>query len=111
MYALVYAGFAFINSPWQAWTLFLVYGIYFGLTEGAEKALVADLVPPEKRGTAFGLYNLAFGVTVFPASLLLGGIWSEFGSIYAFLFSAFLSICAAIALLTIKTNVPTDELR
>ena len=108
LYALVYAGFAFINSPWQAWTLFLIYGIYFGLTEGAEKALVADLVPPAKRGTAFGLYNLAFGVTVFPASLLLGGIWSEFGSIYAFLFSAFLSICAAIALLTIKTNVSTD---
>ena len=108
LYALVYAGFAFINSPWQAWTLFLIYGIYFGLTEGAEKALVADLVPPAKRGTAFGLYNLAFGVTVFPASLLLGGIWSEFGSIYAFLFSAFLSICAALALLNIKTNVVTD---
>ena len=109
LYALVYAGFAFVNSPWQAWILFLIYGIYFGLTEGAEKALVADLVPPSKRGTAFGMYNLAFGVTVFPASLLLGGIWSEFGSEAAFIFSAILSVCAAITLLTIKTDLNNQE--
>lgn len=102
LYALVYAGFAFVNEAWQAWALFLIYGVYFGLTEGAEKALVADLVPSEKRGTAFGLYNLAFGITVFPASLLLGGIWSLWGSTHAFLFSMILSILAAIFLLTIK---------
>ena len=106
LYALVYAGFAFISEAWQAWALFLIYGVYFGLTEGAEKALVADLVPPEKRGTAFGFYNLAFGITVFPASLLLGGIWSWFGASYAFLFSAFLSIIAAFFLLTIKSKSP-----
>lgn len=104
LYALVYAGFAFISEAWQAWALFLIYGVYFGLTEGAEKALVADLVPAEKRGTAFGFYNLAFGITVFPASLLLGGIWSWFGATYAFLFSAFLSILAAFFLLTIKST-------
>lgn len=104
LYALVYAGFAFVSSPVQAWALVVVYGFYFGLTEGTEKALVADLVAPAKRGTAFGLYNFAFGVTVFPASLLLGGIWSEFGATAAFLFSAFLSICAALALLTIDST-------
>lgn len=104
LYALVYAGFAFVNDAWQAWALFIIYGVYFGLTEGAEKALVADLVPPEKRGTAFGLYNLAFGITVFPASLLLGGIWSYWGATHAFLFSMILSITAAFFLLTIKTT-------
>lgn len=104
LYALVYLGFAFVSEAWQAWTLFLIYGIYFGLTEGAEKALVADLVPQEKRGTAFGLYNLAFGVTVFPASLLLGGIWNWFGASAAFIFSAVLSILAAIFLLTVSNS-------
>lgn len=104
LYALVYAGFAFVNSAAQAWILIVVYGFYFGLTEGTEKALVADLVAPAKRGTAFGLYNFAFGVTVFPASLLLGGIWSEFGATAAFLVSAFLSICAAFALLSIDST-------
>lgn len=104
LYALVYLGFAFVSEAWQAWVLFLIYGVYFGLTEGAEKALVADLVPKEKRGTAFGMYNLAFGITVFPASLLLGGIWSWFGASYAFIFSAFLSVLAAMFLLMIKTK-------
>ncbi len=107
VYALVYVGFAFISEPWQAWALFIIYGIYFGLTEGAEKALVADLVEDDKRGTAYGLYALAFGITVFPASLLLGGIWSYFGASYAFAFSAFLSLIAAFLLLSIKTEKPT----
>jgi MFS family permease len=104
LYALVYIGFAFVDSPSQAWALFLIYGIYFGLTEGAEKALVADLVPAEKRGTAFGMYNLAFGVTVFPASLLLGALWSQYGASVAFIFSSILSVCAAILLLTVVTD-------
>lgn len=104
LYALVYAGFAYVDSAGQAWTLFIIYGVYFGLSEGAEKALVADLVPAQKRGTAFGLYNLAFGITVFPASLLIGGLWSEFGATTAFLVSAFISVCAALVLLTVKTH-------
>ena len=54
----------------------------FGLSEGTEKALVADMVGDEKRGTAYGFYNLAFGITVFPASLLFGLVWTEFGVIY-----------------------------
>ena len=102
IYALVYAGFAFVNAAWQTWVLFLIYGIYFGLTEGVEKALVTDLVPPEKRGTAFGFYNLAFSITVFPASLLFGALWTTFGAETAFLLSAVVSICAAAMLLTIQ---------
>lgn len=107
LYALVYIGFAYIDSPWQAWALFVIYGFYFGLTEGAEKALVADLVPTAKRGTAFGLYHLAFGATVFPASLLLGALWSWYGHSVAFIFSAVLSICAAFFLLTVKSTAET----
>jgi MFS family permease len=102
LYALVYCGFAFVSQAWQALSLFLIYGIYFGLTEGAEKALVADLVPEEKRGTAYGLYNLAFGITVFPASLWFGYVWTNVNATTAFLISAGISIIAAILLLSIK---------
>ena len=81
-----------------AWALFLIYGIYFGLCEGVEKALVADLVRPEQRGTAFGLYNLAFSVTVWPASLLMGMMWTWRGPRIAFLLSAVLGTLAAALL-------------
>jgi len=99
LYAAVYAGFAFATQSISLWILFLIYGIYFGLVEGAEKALVADLVRPEQRGTAYGLYNLAFGVTVFPASLLMGMIWYWQGPATAFLVSALMGGTAAILLL------------
>jgi MFS family permease len=99
LYAAVYAGFAFVTNAVSVWVLFLIYGIYFGLAEGAEKALVADLVRPEQRGTAYGLYNLAFGITVFPASLLMGMIWDWKGPGTAFLVSAVMGVTAAILLL------------
>jgi MFS family permease len=98
LYSAVYCGFAFVTNEVSAWVLFLIYGIYFGLAEGAEKALVADLVRPEQRGTAYGLYNLAFGFTVFPASLLMGMIWDWRGPTTAFLVSALLGTLAALLL-------------
>lgn len=109
LYALVYAGFAFVSEAWQTWVLFFIYGAYFGLTEGVEKALVADLVEPEKRGTAYGFYNLAFGITVFPASLIFGALWTKFDASTAFLISASISICAAFLLLTIKTGRKSEN--
>lgn len=104
VYALVYLGFAFVSTPLGAWALFLLYGVYFGLTEGVEKALVADLVPAEKRGTAFGWFHLAYGITVFPASLLTGYLWTKFGSTTAFLTCVCISLLAAILFLTVKTK-------
>jgi MFS family permease len=99
LYAAVYAGFAFVSNPLSVWALFLIYGVYFGLAEGAEKALVADLVKPEQRGTAYGLYNLAFGITVLPASLLMGALWDWRGPQTAFLVSAAVGATAALLLL------------
>ena len=102
----VYAGFAFVNSILMTWLLFLVYGIYFGLAEGAEKALVADLVRPEQRGTAYGLYNLAFGITVLPASLLMGAVWNWHSPQTAFIVSGGLGALAALLLLLLVSARP-----
>ena len=105
LYAAVYLGFAYVSGPAGAWSLFLVYGVYFGLAEGAEKALVADLVRPEQRGTAYGLYNLAFSVTVFPASLLMGWLWDWRGAPTAFAVSAAIGLTAAFLLaLTVRPS-------
>ena len=98
LYAGVYAGFAYVSTAMGAWVLFLIYGLYFGLVEGSEKALVADLVKPEQRGTAYGLYNLAFGVTVLPASLLMGAVWHWRGAATAFLTSAAIGATSALLL-------------
>ncbi|OIP41344.1 MAG: hypothetical protein AUK47_06450 [Deltaproteobacteria bacterium CG2_30_63_29] len=98
VYAAVYVGFAFAESRVVVWALFVVYGLYHGLTEGAEKALVAELAPAASRGTAFGWYHLTLGLGGLAASLLFGGIWQWAGSMAAFLTSAGLALLAVVAL-------------
>lgn len=102
LYALVYLAFGYMTQAWQAWALFIVYGAFFGLTEGAEKALVADMVPEEKRGTAFGFYNLAFSIGVFPASIIFGLMWTYLGVQTAFIVSAGISFAAAAGMATVN---------
>lgn len=98
IYAAVYLGLGRASQEWHVWALFAIYGLYFGLTEGVEKALVADLVPPERRGTAFGWYNLALGLGALPASLIFGAIWDRAGSFAAFAFGAGMALLAAIGI-------------
>ncbi len=99
VYAAVYFLFGRASQTWHAWALFAVYGIYFGLTEGVEKALVADLVPKNRRGSAFGWYNLAIGIGALPASLLFGALWDRWGSATAFNFGALLALAAAVGVI------------
>jgi MFS family permease len=99
-YGLVYLGFAFSQSGWQVWALFALYGLYYAATEGAARALVADLVPSAQRGGAYGLYNAAIGITVLPASLIAGllwqglGTWKGFGPSAPFFFGALMALLA-----------------
>ena len=78
-YGLIYLGFGFAQTAGQIWALYAVYGLYYGLAYGTAKALVADLVPAELRGTAYGTYNAVLGVLDFPASAIAGVLWQGFG--------------------------------
>jgi len=98
VYALAYAGFALADSQWQIWGVFLFYGLFYGLTEGVEKAFVADMAPSDQNGTAFGWYNLAIGVGALPASLIFGAIWTWGSPAAAFTFGAGLAGVAALLL-------------
>jgi len=105
LYALVYLGFAFADQTWQFWLLYALYGVYYALTEGVAKAYVADLVPAgEQRGTAYGLYNGAIGLTLLPASVIAGilwqgiGTWSGLGPAAPFLFGGILALLSTVLL-------------
>jgi MFS family permease len=98
VYALVYLGFSEATTSLHAWLLFAAYGLFYGLTEGVVKAFVADMVPPELRGTAFGIYNFVIGVTALPASLLCGFLWQRYSSAAALGTGAALAAFAGILL-------------
>ncbi|MEO8910500.1 MAG: MFS transporter [Gemmatimonadaceae bacterium] len=96
LYSAVYFAFGWATAAWHAWILFAIYGIFYGLTEGTEKALVTDIVPAQRRGSAFGWYNLAIGLGALPASLIFGRIWDTSGAPTAFVFGATLALIAAL---------------
>jgi MFS family permease len=106
LYAAVYLAFGRASTTWHAWALFGVYGVFFGLTEGTERALVADLVPLARRGTAFGWYNLTIGVGALPASVVFGELWDRFGSRTAFDFGAGMALAAACGITVIRIYRP-----
>jgi len=112
IYSTIYLGFAFAQTGWQVWLLFALYGVYYAATEGTAKALVADLVSPEQRGTAYGLYHAAVGFAVLPASVLAGllwqglGAWAGFGPAAPFLFGAGMALLAAGLFKQLKLAVP-----
>ena len=99
IYGLVYLGFALANNSWQIWLLFAVYGIYYGICEGAAKAFVADMVPVERRGTAYGLYNGIVGIMALPASLIAGILWDKINPAATFYFGASLALLAMLGML------------
>ncbi len=96
VYGLVYLGFAFASKTYHIWLLFFIYGLFFGLSEGTERAWVADLVEESKRGTAYGVYNFFIGMATLPASLLMGLIWKTIGVQWAFSFGAGMALIAAL---------------
>ena len=98
LYAATYAGFAAATAAWHAWALFAVYGLFYGLTEAPEKALVAMLAPAGRRGAAFGAFHFTIGLTALPASVLFGALWARYGPTVAFLTGAALALAAAALL-------------
>jgi MFS family permease len=78
IYAMVYLGLALADAQWQFWALLLLYGFYYGMTEGGLSALVTDFAPSEHRGAAFGIYHGAVGIAALPANLMFGLIWRHY---------------------------------
>jgi MFS family permease len=101
VYALAYLGFALASSIWQLWLLFAFYGIYYGIVEGVTRAFVADLVPEDKRGTAYGLYHGVVGLTLLPASVIAGWLWQTISPAAPFYFGAGLAFLAMLGMMTL----------
>jgi MFS family permease len=111
VYAIVYAAFGALVDRAALVVVFLAYGVYFGLTEGVEKAWVADLTPRETRGAAFGLYNAAVGIGALAASLLFGAIWTRVSPAAAFYTGSSLAAAATLLLYLLFSPRPHEATR
>ena len=98
-YALVYLGFAVSGHAILIWFLYAFYGVYYAISQGVSKAFLADIVNPDHRGRAFGIYGMAVGLTTLPASFLAGFLWDKFGAAVPFYFGAVMSVVACVCLI------------
>ncbi|MBI3576487.1 MFS transporter [Candidatus Gottesmanbacteria bacterium] len=101
LYSAIYFLFGLTSGAAPIIGLTLFYGLYYGFTEGSAKAFVSDIVPATKKGTAYGLYNMTIGVTVFFASLIAGFLWQTIAPSATFYFGSAMAIIATIGLLII----------
>lgn len=105
IYALVYFGFGFSNQGWDFFLFYIIYGLYYGLTYGTINAMIADLVPANMRGTAYGTYNFVIGIMTFPASVIAGvlwqgvGRWQGLGAPAPFIFGGSMALIATLLLI------------
>jgi len=104
LYAVVYVGFAFAFASWHIWALFPIYGLFYGLTEGAQRALVIDLVTDEWRGRALGAFQAVTGIALLPASVIFGAIYQHAGAKPAFILGAVLALVAILVLTSRSSN-------
>ena len=97
LYAVAWLGFGFATRPWMAGVALVIYGAYYGLTEGTERALVATLAGDRSLGRAYGAFNLVAGLVALPASLMFGALWA-YGPRVAFGVGAGFAATAAAAM-------------
>ena len=96
LFAILYYGFAIAGSTTAIWILFGLYGIFMGLTEGIQKAFLATIIPADFKATAFGVYNTAVGLAMFPASLIGGWLWDHVSPSATFYFGAITASLSAV---------------
>ncbi|WP_431856319.1 MFS transporter [Azospirillum sp.] len=83
-----------------------LWGVHMGMTQGLLAALVADGAPTDRRGTAFGVFNLVTGLALLAASVLAGALWSAIGPAATFWAGAGFSAAALLGLLLVRRGFP-----
>ncbi|MEM8613841.1 MAG: MFS transporter [Cyanobacteria bacterium P01_H01_bin.105] len=110
VFALVYLGFALANSAELVWGLFMFYGLYSTLTRGVQKAFVADLAHPERRGAEVGTFHMLMGLATLPASLIAGWLYTQVSVAAPFYFSVTTTIIAIGLLLGVRRSPPPNPI-
>lgn len=104
LFGIVYLGFGLISSSTLLWFLFPFYGLYMALTEGVGKAYIANLVPTDRTGTAFGIYQTVIGLGTFFASFVAGLLWQHLGPRAPFVMGSIMAFVASILFVSWRKN-------
>jgi len=111
LFSIIYLLFGLTNNGLILWLLFPFYGIYMALTEGVGKAYISNLVPEEKSGTAFGVYQTTIGLCTFFASLIAGLLWTYIGVSAPFIFGSVMAIISAFLFVVLEKKIKFAKIK
>jgi MFS family permease len=111
LFSAVYLFFGLAPSSLFLWFLFPIYGIYMALTEGVGKAYISNLVPQEKTGTAFGVYQTTIGLCTFFASLIAGLLWTYIGVSVPFIFGSIMALISAFLFIVLGKKIKLETFK
>ncbi len=99
LFGFIYLGFAFSSEKWHIWGLFLLYGVFMGLTEGVQKAYLGTIIPDRLMATGYGLYSTFTGLSLLPASIIGGYLWDRFNPEATFYYGSLTAFTSALLLI------------
>lgn len=111
LFAFIYYAFAVAGNTKTIWALFALYGVFMGLTEGIQKAFLATIISVDFKATAFGVYNTAIGLAMFPASLLAGWLWDNVSPAATFYFGAATAALSAVAFMAFIALIKIESFK
>ncbi|GAB4536508.1 MAG: MFS transporter [Thermodesulfovibrionia bacterium] len=109
LFAIIYAGFAIAKTTTIIWAMFLLYGLFMGLTEGIQKAYLATIIPQDFKATAFGVYNTVIGLALFPASLIGGWLWDNISPSATFYFGSIMAGLSSIMFIIFSLSIKKGQ--
>lgn len=101
LFGFIYWGFANASEQKHIWGLFLLYGVFMGLTEGIQKAYLGTIIPEKFRATGYGIFNTFTGLALFPASVAGGWLWDKYGPHATFYYGSIAAFTSAALFLII----------
>ena len=101
LFSFVYWGFAISSEKWHIWGLFMLYGVFMGLTEGIQKAYLGTIIPEGQKATGYGIYSTFVGLAVLPASIIGGYLWDKYGPHATFYYGSITAFVSALLFLII----------
>lgn len=105
LFGITSFGLIFVSTLFQIVWFFVLYGVFFAMIDGVQRAYVVDLAPPHIRGTALGTFHTAIGLAALPAGLIAGLLWDKMSPEMTFVFGVLLSATAAILLMNLREEI------
>jgi MFS family permease len=102
LFGLTSLGLVFVSSLFQIAWVFVLYGVFYAMIDGVQRAFVVDLSPPDLKATALGTFHTATGLAALPAGVIAGLLWDTISPETAFVYGFVLSLVAAASLLKLK---------